>query len=244
MNGAHLRRAPYRPRLEFTIGLLGLAICALGIGLVTADVLDKTPAELRLQEPTTTTTMINSSVIEPETTTTVEPTTTTPAKNPPLSRVYLQKARVFVPTTVASQQATITTTTEAPKTPLEIAHAELGKTGPYAEGGFWCAKFVSWVAEQAKVEGWQSNDSPARLHTIAKEQGRLTDTPLPGYLVFIDLTGQNNANEYISHVGIVESVEGTTIHSIEGNADNSGLVTRQTREVGDGFVVDFARFEQ
>jgi hypothetical protein len=62
--------------------------------------------------------------------------------------------------------------------------------------------------------------------------------------VFIDLTGKDNANEYISHVGVVESVEGTTIHTIEGNADSSGLVTRQTREIGDGYVIDFAPFDK
>jgi hypothetical protein len=89
----------------------------------------------------------------------------------------------------------------------------------------------------------QTSDSPARLHTIAKEQGRLTDTPRPGYLVFIDLAGENDVNDYITHVGIVESVEGQTLHSIEGNADHSGLVTRQARSLGDGFVIDFATFD-
>jgi hypothetical protein len=102
---------------------------------------------------------------------------------------------------------------------------------------------VSWVAEQAKVEGSEASDSPARLHTIAKGDGRLTDTPRSGCLVFIDLTGKNNVNGYITHIGIVESVEGTTIHSIEGNADDSGLVTRQVRELGDGYVIDYASFE-
>jgi hypothetical protein len=227
--------------LEFAIGLLGLAICGLGIGLVTADVLEKTPAEVGPQQPTTTTTLLYSSVIEPETTTTVEPTTTTttplvPRKAPPAFK--------YTVASVASPSSTTTTTTEAPKTPLEIAQGEVGKTGPYAEGGFWCARLISWIGEQAKVEGWQSNDSPARLHTIAKEQERLTDTPLPGYLVFIDLTGQNNANDYISHVEILESVEGTTLHTIAGNADNSGLVTRQIREISDGYVIDFAPFQK
>jgi hypothetical protein len=33
------------------------------------------------------------------------------------------------------------------------------------------------------------------------------------------------------------------IHTIEGNADGSGLVTRQTREIGDGYVISFAPFE-
>jgi hypothetical protein len=237
MKAQHRRPMPYRPRLELAVGLFGLAICVLGIGLVTADVLEKTPAEVQPQEPTTTT-MINSSVIEPGTTTTVEPTTTTAPR--PAGRVpapVLKKAVAAMP-----HPSSTTTTTQAPKTPLEVAQAEVGKTGAYADGGFWCAKFVSWVAEQAKVEGFQPNDSPARLHAIAKEQGRITDTPLPGYLVFIDLTGQNFANQYISHVGIVESVNGDEFVSIEGNADSSGLVTRQTRRVGDGYVIVFAPF--
>jgi hypothetical protein len=44
MKAQHRRRAPYRPRREFAIGILGLAICVLGIGLVMADVLEKTSA--------------------------------------------------------------------------------------------------------------------------------------------------------------------------------------------------------
>jgi hypothetical protein len=115
--------------------------------------------------------------------------------------------------------------------------------GPYAEGGFWCsASFASFVAEKAEVRGFESSDSPAELHTNAVNDGRITDAPLPGYLVFIDLMGQGSANDYISHVGIVESVEVDTIVSIEGNADDSGVVTRQQRRVGDGYVIDFVPF--
>lgn len=61
--------------------------------------------------------------------------------------------------------------------------------------------------------------------------------------MFIDLLGQNNANDYITHVGIVGTVNGDTLHTIEGNADGSGLVTRQVRELGDGYAIDFAPFE-
>ena len=99
--------------------------------------MEKTSAEIRPQEPTTTTTMINSSVIEPETTTTVEPTTTTMPR--PVGRV---PAPVLKKTAATAPPSSTTTTTEAPKTPLEVALSQLGKTGPYAEGGFWCAKFV------------------------------------------------------------------------------------------------------
>jgi hypothetical protein len=41
---------------------------------------------------------------------------------------------------------------------------------------------------------------------------------------------------------VVESIEGTTIHTIEGNSDDSGLVKRVIREIGDGYVIDFAPF--
>jgi hypothetical protein len=63
-----------------------------------------------------------------------------------------------------------------------------------------------------------------------------------GDIVFIGLTGKNNENEYISHVGIVEWVNGEQIGTIEGNTDDSGLVKRQVRAVHDGFVIDFASF--
>jgi hypothetical protein len=131
MKAQHLRRAPYRPRLELAIGILGLAICVLGIRLVTAGVLEKTPAEVRLQEPTTTTTMISSSVVEPETTTTVEPTATTMPR--PVGRLPAPVLKKTAAT--AAPSSSTTTTTEAPKTPLEVALKYLGQTGPWADWG-------------------------------------------------------------------------------------------------------------
>jgi hypothetical protein len=235
----HRRPMPYRPRLEFAIGLVALAVCGLGIGLVMVDVLDKDEARISPQPPTTTSTvMINSAVVEPETTTTLEPTTTVPrlaGRGTPAP--VIKKVAAAAPVLSST-----TTTTKAPTTALRIAQAEVGKTGSYAEGGFWCARFVSWAAEQAEVGGWQSNDSPARLHATAMDEGRIVAEPYPGVMVFIDLTGQNFANQYISHVGIVESVNGDEFVSIEGNSDNSGQVKRVTRKVGDGYVVSFAAF--
>jgi hypothetical protein len=205
MRAQHRRPMPYRPRLELAIGFLGMAIGGLGIGLVTADVIENHRAAVVPQEPTTTTTMINSSVIEPETTTTLAPTTTT------MPRLAGRGTPAPVIKNVAAAAPALsspTSTTNPLTTALRIAQAEVGKTGPYAEGGFFCAKFISWIAEQAKIEGWQSSDSPARLHKLAMDEGRIVAEPYPGVMVFIDLTGQNFANQYISHVGIVESVNG------------------------------------
>jgi hypothetical protein len=213
--------------LQFALLCVAFALYGIGVNIISGIASPTAAPQLASQpmppEPTTTTTLV-----EPETTITAPSTTVTPKP--------VIKPKIITATSIVRQS---TTTTEAPKTPLEIAQSQVGKTGPYAEGGYWCAKFVSWVAEQAKVEGFQSSDSPARLHTIAKEQGRLTDVPLPGYLVFIDLEGGNDVNDYITHVGIVETVDGTTVHTVEGNADHSGRVTRQVHELGDGYVIDF-----
>jgi hypothetical protein len=197
-------------------------------------------SSLTVKNTTTTTALINSSAIEPETTTTVEPTTTTTAPSAPRKAPRVSKNAVA---SVALPSST-TTTTESPKTPLEVAQSQVGKTGSYADDGFWCAKFVSWTAELAKIENWESSDSPARLYQLAKDDGRLISEPYPGVMVFIDLTGRNFANQYISHVGIVESVNGDELVIIQGNGNpDPSVVTRKTYKIGDGFVIGFAEFE-
>jgi hypothetical protein len=229
MKGAHYR-VRNMSRLHLALFIFGLCLFGLGIGIVSAN------ADAGRVSAITTTTFV------PTTTTTQGTTTSTGDITRPKPTVVHQRAQIGTALSMV-RSSTTTSATEAPKTSLEVAQSQVGKTGPYADGGFWCAKFQSWLAEQAKVEGFEQSDSPARLYAVAKEQGRLTDTPFPGYLVFIDLTGENFANQYVSHVGIVESVDGEVIHTIEGNADGSGLVTRQTREIGDGYVISFAPFE-
>jgi hypothetical protein len=91
----HLRRAPYRPRLEFAIGLFGLLICGIGIGRITADVLENNTAAIVPQERTTTTTVIDLAVIEPETTTTTTSTVLPRITQPP--RAAEQQIRAKVP---------------------------------------------------------------------------------------------------------------------------------------------------
>ena len=230
MRGAHYR-VRHMSRLHLALFVFGLCLFGLGIGIVS------TNGDVSRVSAITTTTFVPTT-----TTTQLTTTTTTSDITRPKPTVVHQRAEIGTALSSA-RETTTTTTTESPKTPLEVAQSQVGKTGPYADGGFWCAMFQSWLAEQANVEDFEQSDSPARLYAVAKEQGRLTDAPQTGYLVFIDLTGENFANQYVSHVGIVESVDGQVIHTIEGNADGSGLVTRQTREIGDGYVIAFAPFE-
>jgi len=185
--------------------------------------------------PPTTTTLINSSVIVPETTTTIAPTTTVVRHLGPLSR------HQHAP--VATHSAP--TTTELPKTPLEIAQSQFGKTGPYADGGFWCAKFVSWTAEQATVPGFISRDGPSALYADAVADGRLTQEPVIGGMIFIDLFGPDGVGHgQVTHVGLVEYVDGSTVGIVQGNGEpDPTVITRTTYELADGYIVGFAPFE-
>jgi hypothetical protein len=169
-----------------------------------------------------------------------EPRTSATAYRP---RAEIGTAVSIVPTTTTSTSTSTTVPLSVTERVLQVARGEVGKTGPYAEGGFWCASFASFVAAKAEVPQFEGSDSPARLYATAVEDGRITDTPEPGYLVFIDLTGENFANEYVSHVGIVEFVDGETFTIIQGNGEpDPSVVTRTTYRVGDGYVVAFAPF--
>ena len=185
--------------------------------------------------------MINSSVIEPGTTTTVEPTTTTMPR--PVGRVPAPVLKKTVATAVPSST---TTTTGAPKTPLEVALKYLGQTGPWAEGGFYCAKAVSYFAEEAQVAGFVSRDGPSALYADAVTDGRLTQTPDVGDMIFIDLFGPDGVGHgQLTHVGIVEDVEGATVGIVQGNGKpDPSVITRTTYELGDGYIIGFAPFEK
>jgi hypothetical protein len=212
----------------------------MGIGFVAAGA----KPDARVSTPSTTTTtatLINSAVVEPET------TTSTTAEPLPTRRSRAVTARSpQIGTAISIVSESTTTTTEAPKTPLEIAQSQVGKTGPYAEGGYWCAKFVSWVAEQAKIPGFISRDGPSALSADAKADGRLSDQPVIGGMIFIDLFGPDGVGHgQVTHVGIVESVTGDELVIIQGNGKpDPTVVTRTTYKIGDGFVIAFAPFSK
>jgi hypothetical protein len=220
------------------IFLFGLCLFGIGVGILTADAKPEGRVSSITPESTTTTTVINSSVIVTETTTTVEPTTTTTAVTVP------RKAAPVFRNAVATAPSTTTTSTEAPKTPLEVALKYLGQTGPWADGGFYCAKAVSYFAEEAKVPGFISRDGPSALYADALSDGRLTQEPIIGGMIFIDLFGPGGiGNGQVTHVGIVEYVDGSTVGIVQGNgAPDPSVITRTTYELGDGYIVGFAPF--
>lgn len=104
----------------------------------------------------------------------------------------------------------------------------LSATTPSWFGAPWCAYFVSWVARRAGVPiGAQGRGLGYVPYIVrwAKSTKRWKRKPRPGYLV-----------TWPNHVGIVETVSGNTMTTIEGNAGNA--VRRRWRRTSDaqGFV--------
>ncbi|MEU8380330.1 CHAP domain-containing protein [Streptosporangium sp. NPDC048865] len=93
----------------------------------------------------------------------------------------------------------------------------------------WCAMFIAWAAEKAGVQEYvgQFAWTPSQARWFETHDA-WTRTPEPGALVFFDWSGGKDIKG-IDHVGVVESVNGGTIHTIEGNVDRIWL-KRKTRD--------------
>ena len=112
-------------------------------------------------------------------------------------------------------------------------------------GYAWCDVFVDWCfyqlagrdAKKAQQVECQTGPYGAGCKwslSYYKEQGRyFTENPQPGDQIFFTSGGE------VSHTGIVESVNGTTIVTIEGNASN--MVKRINRKMHDGYTLGFGR---
>ena len=137
---------------------------------------------------------------------------------------------------------------------LDVARSQLGvkeqpagsnrtKYGQWygMDGQPWCAMFVSWVFEQAGLslptiqKGAPSGFAYCPYgRNYFKSQGKLSNSPKPGDIVFFKFGNSRVAN----HVGIVESVNSRkkTVTTIEGNTsrtsnDNGGKVMRRIRSL-------------
>lgn len=102
-----------------------------------------------------------------------------------------------------------------------------------ASGTPWCAIFVSACAQKAgianKVIAKDSYAIGVQAKTVNKYGGKWIDgplinggkkvTPIPGDLITFG-TASCKGHGHASHIGIVEYVEGSKVHTIEGNASN------------------------
>ena len=132
---------------------------------------------------------------------------------------------------------------------VEIAASQIGNVGgqPYWSWyGFpsrveWCACFVSWCADQCGYieEGRVPKFAycPTGVQWF-KDAGRWQDrgyTPQPGDIVFFDWGGDGVSD----HVGIVESCDGTTVFTIEGNSGDA--CQRNSYEISSSSVLGYGK---
>ncbi len=114
---------------------------------------------------------------------------------------------------------------------VAVALSQVGNVGgqPYWSWyGFssrveWCACFVSWCADQCGYI--ESGAMPKHSYCPTgvewfRSRGQWQDRnsiPVPGSIIYFDWGGDGIAD----HVGIVESCDGSTVYTIEGNANNA-----------------------
>ena len=114
---------------------------------------------------------------------------------------------------------------------VTVALSQVGNVGgqPYWSWyGFssrveWCACFVSWCGEQCGYI--ESGVIPKHSYCPTgvewfRSRGQWQDRssiPAPGTIIYFDWGGDGVAD----HVGIVESCDGNTVYTIEGNANNA-----------------------
>jgi CHAP domain len=153
-----------------------------------------------------------------------------------------------VPAVVAT--ASVTHVLDLARADIGTVEARNGGTPYHRSYGLparepWCAMFVWDVFRRA---GGTDSVAPKTAYTPTlanwfRSQGRWTETPAVGAIVFYDWP--DNVRR-IQHVGIVESFTASTITTIEGNTspgaagsqDNGDGVWRRTRE-RDRYVVGY-----
>ena len=132
------------------------------------------------------------------------------------------------------------------QTIVQVAASQEGKGGTtyWSWYGFgsrveWCACFVSWCADQS---GYIQSGVIPKFSLCSdgvkwfESKGRFRDasyTPAAGDIIFFDW-GNNGT---IDHVGIVESVSGGTINTIEGNSGDK--VARRSYSIGSSNIYGY-----
>lgn len=105
-------------------------------------------------------------------------------------------------------------------------------TGSYYKTAPWCDMFLAWAADQAGVQDWTGEFASTPDHAMwFQKHHAWGHTPEPGAIVFFSWSGGHSIGD-IEHVGIVEKVDGHTLHTIEANHNNAlGRAVRDTSQV-------------
>lgn len=105
----------------------------------------------------------------------------------------------------------------------------VGLGGGYA----WCMAFVFWCVDEAAKAKGVSNPlfkTGGVLRQARERKSLISKTPKVGSIFIMDY------GNGMGHTGFVERIEGTFIHTVEGNTDSSGSrtggqVMRQKRPI-------------
>jgi hypothetical protein len=108
--------------------------------------------------------------------------------------------------------------------------------------GSWCAGFVGWCIEQAAAQigtltvpriSWARS-----LMSRIRRRGRAVTVPVAGDIVLFERGDPGGS----SHIGIVERVEGNSLHTVEGNTGRPpALVRRRHHRLDSDRIIGFAR---
>lgn len=103
----------------------------------------------------------------------------------------------------------------------------------------WCTGFISYCINNAGILDFGYPVMAREFYNKAKLKGLVVQVPTPGDLIVF---WRGSKNSYQGHIGIIETVKGNTIVTIEGNVgDFPATVKRFEYEIGNipnllGFV--------
>lgn len=142
------------------------------------------------------------------------------------------------------------------KNQYDMSHSDIIDTynaySPLARGykvqytDSWCDTFVSYLFIRANaVDIIGGTECGVEKHVekfisagIWNEDG--TIVPIPGDIIVFNWDEDSQPNNgFADHIGIVEYVEGSIVHTIEGNS--GGYVKRQAYRIGEGCIRGYAR---
>jgi hypothetical protein len=120
----------------------------------------------------------------------------------------------------------------------------------------WCANFVSWVYKEAGAPFTGGSNGGWRLPSVTGVQAWIkanatwypntpgSSAPQPGDIVIFSNSGSNaDSSGNLDHTGIVESVSGTTLNTIEGNSSNAVKRRTYTNYPSSNRVVGWGRLK-
>lgn len=124
---------------------------------------------------------------------------------------------------------------------IRLYNQYTGRGIPY--GSYWCAMFVTVIARlcgvpTSEIPNYEGCITGKRLfQSLGRWKARSGYTPKTGDVVIFDWDPANGNGE--DHTGIVVSVSGGRVYTIEGNAGNNGICMRRDYSLTNSTIVGY-----